>query len=94
MNDVKIRSMETWKKKIRKISKNWKHGKCEIYQENWKYGKFEKCEIGNMENSENVKDNNRNKRGSIVREGGINCKNLEGCKISKKYYYYSKTQNV
>ena len=36
------------------------------YQENWKYGRFKKCEIGNMEN---VKKDNRNKRGSIV--GGL-----------------------
>ena len=37
------------------------------YQENWKYKMFEKREIENMEN---VKDDNRNKRWSIVGGGG------------------------
>ena len=46
------------------------------YQENWKHGKFVKCEIGNIENLENVNKDNRNKRGSIV--GGDKCKNPKG----------------
>ena len=49
--------MEIWKIENGKISKNWK------------YGKFEKGEIGKMEKLENVKDDNRNKRGSIVGKG-------------------------
>ena len=45
------------------------------YQENWKYRKFKKCEIGKMGNVENVKEDNKNQRGSIVRKG---CKNPKG----------------
>ena len=63
------------------------------YQENLKYGKFIKCEIENMENLENVKEDNINKRESIV--GGDKCKNPKGFldyEINKwneyNYYYY------
>ena len=45
---------------------------------------FEKCEIGNMENLEYVKDSNRNKRGIIVgRGGGAKCKNPQGYTMEK-----------
>ena len=47
--------MEVWR--------NLENRKCENIEKNWKYGKFIKCEIANMEN---VKEDNRNKRGSIV----------------------------
>ena len=46
------------------------------------YQKFEKCEIGNMEN---VKDDNINKRGSIV--GGTNVKIRKSIQWNKYYYY-------
>ena len=50
---------------------------------------FEKCEIGNMENLEYVKDSNRNKRGIIVgRGGGQNVKTRKGIQWKNKYYYF------
>ena len=54
MENMKNMSLEN----IRKFGK-YEMGK---YQENWKHGKFKKCEIGNMEN---VKKDDRNKRGSF-----------------------------
>ena len=65
--------------------KVWKFRKQEMgkYYENWKYGKFEKYGIGNM----NVKDDNRNKRGSIA--GGDKSKNPKGINnITTKSEFY------
>ena len=59
------------------------------YQENWKHKKCEKCEIRSMENSKVVKDNNRNKRESIVGRGGEgNFKNLHGYTMQLILLYY------
>ena len=50
---------------------------------------FKKREIGNMENFENVKEDNRNKRESIVRGGGGgNVKTRKGTQWNKYNYYY------
>ena len=53
------------------------------YQENWKHGKFKKCEIGKMEN---VKRDNRNKRGKHRRGEGV--KTRKGKQWNKYNYYY------
>ena len=53
------------------------------YQENWKHGKFKKCEIGKMEN---VKKDNRNKRGKHRRGEGV--KTRKGKQWNKYNYYY------
>ena len=62
-----------------KYQENWNCGKYEMGKY---YQKFEKCEIGNMEN---VKDDNINKRGSIV--GGTNVKIRKSIQWNKYYYY-------
>ena len=48
----------------------------EKYQENWKNEKFKRCEIGNMENSENVKKDNRNKCRN-------KCRNVIKCRVER-----------
>ena len=48
---------------------------------------FKKREIGNMENFENVKEDNRNKTGSILGGGGDG-KTRKGIQWNKYNYYY------
>ena len=80
-NIRKIRSMGNTKNMNSKIT-----GKIGS-MENWKYEKLKKYEIGNMENLENVKEDNRNKRRSIIEGGGgANVKTRKGIQWNKHYY--------